>query len=171
MPITIASIIVGIAEPTIRAQYLSFSKIQKHKEYGMIIDYIGIRDNMREAMKIYGGDTSVAPTTDDVEQATEVFREELTILKRMFSDYDLQPFLNPNCNPVERYTLLAEAGEYVFVSNQQLHIETSNGNGTEKVSFKTYFLTTVKRMRAAFDICQPSGELGEEESALAQSNV
>ena len=25
------------------------------KEYGMIIDYIGIRDNMREAMKIYGG--------------------------------------------------------------------------------------------------------------------
>ena len=31
------------------------------KEFGMVIDYIGIRDNMREAMKIYGGDTSVAP--------------------------------------------------------------------------------------------------------------
>ena len=28
------------------------------KDYGMIIDYIGIRDNMREAMKVYGGDTS-----------------------------------------------------------------------------------------------------------------
>lgn len=27
------------------------------KEYGMVIDYIGIRDNMREAMKVYGGDT------------------------------------------------------------------------------------------------------------------
>ena len=26
------------------------------KEYGMVIDYIGIRDNMREAMKVYGGD-------------------------------------------------------------------------------------------------------------------
>ena len=51
------------------------------KEYGMIIDYIGIRDNMREAMKIYGGNTSVAPTVDDVEQATNVFREELEILK------------------------------------------------------------------------------------------
>ena len=47
------------------------------KEYGMVIDYIGIRDNMREAMKVYGGDTSVAPTSDDVEQATSVFREEL----------------------------------------------------------------------------------------------
>ncbi len=30
------------------------------------------------------------------------------------------------------------------------------------------YLKTVKRMRAAYDICQPSGELGDEESALAQ---
>ena len=37
---------------------------------------------------------------------------------------------------------------------------TVNGTG--------YFLKTVKRMRAAYDICQPSGELGDEESALAQ---
>ena len=36
------------------------------------------------------------------------------------------------------------------------------------MSFKTYFLQTVKRMRAAYDICQPSGELSEQESALAQ---
>ena len=40
------------------------------KDYGLIVDYIGIRDNMREAMKLYGGDHSVAPTADDVEQAT-----------------------------------------------------------------------------------------------------
>ena len=55
------------------------------KDYGFIVDYIGIRDNMREAMKIYGGDNSVAPTADDVEQATSVFREELFILKDLFS--------------------------------------------------------------------------------------
>ena len=103
------------------------------KEYGMIIDYIGIRDNMRTAMKIYGGNTSVAPTTDDVEQATAVFRAELSVLKDLFAGLDLRPFLNPDGDPFERY-----------------------------------FLKTVKRMRMAFDVCQPSGELGEEESALAQ---
>lgn len=140
------------------------------KDYGMVIDYIGIRENMREAMKIYGGDTSVAPTSDDVEQATSVFREELEILRRMFVDYDLNPFLNPflnpECDPVERYRLLAKAAEFVFVSTQELQ---SEGNkGAQKVSFKTYFLKTVQRMRKAFDICQPSGNLGEEESALAQ---
>ena len=136
------------------------------KEFGMIIDYIGIRDNMREAMKIYGGNNSVAPTVDDVEQATVVFREELEILKTLFADYDLIPFLNPECDPMIRYKLLAKAAEYVFISTQELQ---TDGNGrVQKVSFKTYFLKTVKRMRTAFDICQPSGELGEAESALAQ---
>ena len=138
------------------------------KEYGMIVDYIGIRNNMREAMKIYGGDTSVAPTTDDVEQATTVFREELSVLNNLFSGYDLKPFLNPDGDPFERYKLLAKAAEYVFASTQELQSESNSGKSVKSVSFKTYFLKTVKRMRMAFDVCQPSGELGDEESALAQ---
>ena len=138
------------------------------KEYGMIVDYIGIRNNMREAMKIYGGNTSVAPTTDDVEQATTVFREELSVLNNLFSGYDLKPFLNPDGDPFERYKLLAKAAEYVFASTQELQSESNSGKSVKTVSFKTYFLKTVKRMRMAFDVCQPSGELGDEESALAQ---
>lgn len=136
------------------------------KDFGMIIDYIGIRNNMREAMKVYGGDSSVAPTSDDVEQATIIFREELEILKNLFYDYDLKPFLNPKCDPIERYKLLARAAEHVFVSTQTMNIQSNNG--VDKVSFKTYFLKTVSRMRSAYDICQPSGYLSEEESALAQ---
>lgn len=136
------------------------------KEYGIIIDYIGIRDNMREAMKIYGGNTSVAPTVDDVEQATQIFREELEILKKLFTGYDLTPFLNPNSDPFERYKLLSKAAEFVFLSTQNLRL--AEGEKPRNVSFKTYFLKTVKRMRAAYDVCQPSGNLEEEESALAQ---
>ena len=138
------------------------------KDYGLIVDYIGIRDNMREAMKIYGGNNSVAPSADDVEQATAVFREELTILKDLFAGYDLSPFLNSDGDPAERYRLLARAAEYVFISTEELKAESNGGKSVKKVSFKTYFLKTVKRMRAAYDICQPSGELGDEESALAQ---
>lgn len=137
------------------------------KEYGMIVDYIGIRDNMRQAMKVYGGGTSVAPTPDDVAQTTGIFREELEILKNLFKGYDLTPFLNPECDPIERYTLLAKAAEFVFVSTMELQIN-GNSSTAKKVSFKTYFLKTVKRMRSAYELCQPSGELGEDESALAQ---
>lgn len=138
------------------------------KEYGLIVDYIGIRDQMLEARKMYGGGSSVAPNQDDIEQATLIFREQLVILKSLFKDYDLTPFLNIKTDPAIRYMLLAKAAEYVFASTETLNSESKDGKKTKKVSFKTYFLQLVKRMRKAYDLCQPSGELGEEESALAQ---
>jgi type I restriction enzyme R subunit len=138
------------------------------KEYGLIVDYIGIRDQMMEARKMYGGDNSVALTEDDIEQATLIFREYMEILKVLFKGYDLTPFLNIETDSVTRYTLLAKAAEYVFSSNESFNSVNKDGKKTKKVSFKTYFLQNVKRMRKAYDLCQPSGELHEEESALAQ---
>ena len=137
------------------------------KEYGLIVDYIGIRDQMMEARKMYGGESSVALTKDDIEQATLLFREFLQILKGLFKDYDLTPFLDVNTDPATRYTLLAQAAEYVFSSSESFNSTCKDGKKTKKVSFKTYFLQYVKRMRKAYDLCQPSGELDEEESALA----
>lgn len=139
------------------------------KDFGLIVDYIGIRDHMVEAMKMYGGgEGSIAPTADDIAQATSIFREHLEILKMLFKGYDLTPFLKADTDPATRYTLLSKAAEYVFASTQVLNSVSNDGKKTKKVSFKTYFLKEVKRMRKAYDICQPSGELGEEESALAQ---
>jgi type I restriction enzyme R subunit len=138
------------------------------KEYGLIVDYIGIRDQMYEARKMYGGGSSVAPTEDDVEQATVLFLQQLEILKSLFKDYDLTPFLDVKTDPAKRYILLAKAAEYVFSSNEKFNLTSKDGKKTKPVSFKTYFLQNVKRMRKAYDICQPSGELPEDVSALAQ---
>ena len=98
---------------------------------------------MREAVKLYGGESSVAPTQDDVEQATGVFREELFVLKELFTGYDLKPFLDPNGDPTERYQLLTKAAEFVFVSTQEMQSESTDGKSVHQVSFKTYFLKTV----------------------------
>lgn len=138
------------------------------KEYGLIVDYIGIRDHMMEARKMYGGDNTLVPNEDDIAQATEIFREHLEIIKVLFTGYNLTPFLNADTAPATRYTLLSKAAEFVFASTEILNSVSNDGKRTKKVSFKTYFLKEVKRMRKAYDICQPSGELGEEESALAQ---
>ena len=69
-------------------------------------------------------------------------------MKRLFTDYDLNPFLDASCDPVERYILLAKAAEYVFQNTEELSSNEEKDNG-KKVSFKTYFLQTVKRMRMA----------------------
>ncbi len=138
------------------------------KEYGLIVDYIGIRDQMMRARKMYGGENSVALTEDDIEQATYIFREQLAVLKELFKGYDLTPFINVNTDPTERYILLAKAAEYVFSSTAILNSVNKDGKKTKKVTFKTYFLQTVKRMRKAYDLCQPSGGLNDDESAVAQ---
>lgn len=174
--------ITGFDVPTLTYMY-NDKPLQKHmliqtisrvnrkypgKEYGLIIDYIGIRDNMRTAMVLYGGDSSIAPTKDDVEQATDIFNEQLNTLKSLFVDFDLSPFLNPNEDPANRYMMLAKAAEYVFASDENMNMVSDDGKKVNKVSFKTYFLRITRRMRSAYDICQPSGELSDNESALAQ---
>ena len=63
------------------------NRIYHGKHFGMIVDYIGIRDNMREAVKLYGGTETVAPSSDDIEQATSIFRGELGILKDLWWCY------------------------------------------------------------------------------------
>ena len=174
--------ITGFDVPTLTYMY-NDKPLQKHmliqtisrvnrkypgKEYGLIVDYIGIRDNMRTAMALYGGDSSIAPTKDDVEQATDIFNEQLNTLKSLFVDFDLSPFLNPNEDPANKYMILAKAAEYVFASDENMNMVSDDGKKVNKVSFKTYFLRTTRRMRSAYDICQPSGELSDNESALAQ---
>lgn len=174
--------ITGFDVPTLTYMY-NDKPLQKHmliqtisrvnrkypgKEYGLIVDYIGIRGNMRTAMALYGGDSSIAPTKDDVDQATDIFNEQLNTLKSLFVDFDLSPFLNPNEDPANRYMMLAKAAEYVFASDENMNMVSDDGKKVNKVSFKTYFLRTTRRMRFAYDICQPSGELNDNESALAQ---
>lgn len=174
--------ITGFDVPTLTYMY-NDKPLQKHmliqtisrvnrkypgKEYGLIVDYIGIRDNMRTAMALYGGDSSIAPTKDDVDQATDIFNEQLNTLKSLFVDFDLSQFLNPNEDPANRYMMLAKAAEYVFASDENMNMVSDDGKKVNKVSFKTYFLRTTRRMRSAYDICQPSGELNDNESALAQ---
>lgn len=174
--------ITGFDVPTLTYMY-NDKPLQKHlliqtisrvnrkypgKDFGLIVDYIGIRDNMRTAMIMYGGNTSVAPTADDIEQATCVFREQLGVLKSLFIQFDLTPFLDSNADPAIRYTALSKAAEFVFKSNDEMNLLSDDNKKINKVEFKTYFLKITKRMRAAYDICQPSGELNEEESALAQ---
>ena len=138
------------------------------KEYGLIIDYIGIRDNMRQAVKLYGGEADIAPSEDDVTQAEEFFREELLMLKKLFAGYDLTLFSDLELDSYQRYKLLAECAEYVFASSQYFKIEAGNGKRVDTVIFREYFLRSVRRMRAAYEICQPSGVLPDDELSLAQ---
>ena len=136
------------------------------KEFGFIIDYIGIRDNMMEAMRKFGGE-SFGPSEDDVQQALEALIIELQIIKEVFTGFDINPFTNSSTSPLERLECLSSAADFVITSTELLKLNSERGK-PKSVGVKTFFLAHVKRMRTAYDICQPSNVLTNEQLSLAQ---
>jgi len=136
------------------------------KEYGYIIDYIGIHGNMIEAMRKFGGD-NFGPSEDDVQQALEALIIELKILSDVFVDFDITPFTDSKTTPLERLDCLSSAADYIITLNDKLNLINEKEKPI-KVSVKTFFLAHVKRLRTAFDICQASNVLTNEQLSLSQ---
>jgi len=136
------------------------------KEFGYIIDYIGIRSNMMEAMRKFGGET-FGPSEDDVQQALEALIIELKILKDVFVGFDITPFTNPKTSPLDRLECLSSAADYIITLTEQLNL-SSEKEKPKTVSVKTFFLAHVKRLRTAYDICQPSNVLTNKQLSLSQ---
>ena len=124
------------------------------KEYGFVIDYIGIREEMKKAMKQYGGD--VTPK-EDLDVAHEILQNELQLLKEMLSKLDFRPFFSGS--DLGRLQFFQEAAEFILANN----VEKKG-----VVSFLKRFKEHIKRLRSAFNICSPAGVLSEEEVMWSQ---
>ena len=131
----------------------------REKEYGYVVDYIGIRENMKEALKKYGGDPS---PKEDVDAAHEVLQNELDVLKGLCAALDFRPFFGTD--PLVRLRFLQDAAEHILATGA----EREGGGAKGAPSLKTSFSGHVKRMKAAYDICHPAGVLTDEETAWAQ---
>lgn len=136
------------------------------KEYGYIIDYIGIRGNMMEAMRKFGGET-FGPSEDDVKQALEALIIELKILSDVFVNFDITPFTDSKTTPLERLECLSSAADHIITLNEQLKLSNEKEK-PKSVSAKTFFLAHVKRLKTAYDICQPSNVLTNDQLSLSQ---
>lgn len=124
------------------------------KDYGLIVDYIGIHENMQQALKLYGGD-DLGISDDELKVAQEAFANELQIVKELMSGFNLPEFFT--ATPLRRLFILQEAAEYVLGKVRR-----------EKPSFRTLFVKHVKRLKQAYQICHPAGVLSEDDTAWAQ---
>lgn len=122
------------------------------KEYGLIVDYIGIRKNMQQALKRYGGDEEPPA---DTEFTYVAFANELQILKDMLHGFDASKFFTEE--PLPRLLTLQGAAEFVLAQPSQ-----------GEVSFSTVYKGHVKRLKSAYGILQPAGRLSKEETTWAQ---
>lgn len=136
------------------------------KKFGYIIDYIGIRSNMMEAMKQYGGE-NFGPSEDDVQQALGALIIEMDLIKQLFVGFNLRPFTDKDAKPLDRLECLQNAAEHVLTLSKMYNV-AKEGAKPKEVDPKTFFLAHVKRLKTAYDICQPSNALTHEQLALSQ---
>lgn len=136
------------------------------KDFGYIVDYIGIRSNMMAAMKEYGGD-SFGPSEDDVELAFNALIVELDIIKQLFVGFDLSTFTYKDAKPIDRLECIQEAAEHILTLSKMYNV-AKEGAKPKEVDAKTFFLAHIKRLKTAYDICQPSNALSHEQTSLSQ---
>lgn len=131
------------------------NRVYRGKEYGYVVDYVGIREKMKEALKKYGGEGGT--DVGDMEAAHQVVANELDILKKMLHPVDLAPFFGENA--LARLMVLQAAAEFILANSFQ-----EKG----KPSFETTFKGHVRRLKSAYAICNPAGVLSDEEVAWSQ---
>lgn len=134
------------------------NRVYPGKECGIIVDYLGIHENMLQAMKKYGGNEG--KDTGDVNLAYGAFINELKILKQITHGFDFSRFFGEN--PLARLQCLQDAVEFLLMEETKGVFYESNIKPT------TAYKAHVKRLKAAYNICNPAGILTDDEVAWAQ---
>ncbi|MBU3146509.1 HsdR family type I site-specific deoxyribonuclease [Clostridium estertheticum] len=118
------------------------------KDKGIIVDYIGIKNDMLEAVKKYGSPQE--SPIDEINISLSVFRNHLSLIDDLLMGFNASKFYNGE--PLERLMCLNMAAEYVQ-TNKDL---------------ETRFMGLSRRLKGAYVICFPSGELTYEETVKSQ---
>lgn len=154
--------ITGFDVPSLAVMYID-KPLQKHtliqtisrvnrvfdgKDKGLVVDYIGIKNDMLEAVKKYGGPQE--SPIDELNISLGIFRNHLALIDELLIDFNATKFHTGT--PLERLNCLNAAAEYVQM----------------KKEMQTRFMGLSRRLKSAYGICFPSGELTEKETATAQ---
>ncbi len=154
--------ITGFDVPSLAVMYID-KPLQKHtliqtisrvnrifdgKDKGLIVDYIGFKNDMLAAVKKYG-DKNENPV-DELKIALTIFREQVKFIEKLLKGFNSEKFYNGT--PLERLNCLNQAVEFV---QYQKNTEQS-------------FMNISKKLKASYSICFPSGELKKIEIEEAQ---
>ena len=118
------------------------------KDKGLVVDYIGIKNDMMEAIKKYGGPQE--SPVDELDITIGIFRNHLKMIDDLLLGFNASKFFTGE--PLERLNCLNSAAEYV----------------QSRKDTETRFMGLSRRLKSAYNICFPSGELTDEETAKAQ---
>lgn len=151
--------ITGFDVPALDTMYV-FKPLQKHtliqtisrvnrvypgKEKGLVVDYLGIKNNMNKALRQYGTGGDDNPSIDTTDTSLRILRDELDVLRRFFHTFDYSIFTTGT--PLEQLDCLNRAADFV--------LKTKEG--------EIFFMAHSKKMSEAYKLCSCSDQLTEKE--------
>jgi type I restriction enzyme R subunit len=86
------------------------NRVYPGKDKGLVVDYIGIKNNMNTALKRYATGETDADSVETIEQFIAMVKDELDILRRMFAKYDYKTFSTGS--PLEQLDSLNKGAEF-----------------------------------------------------------
>jgi type I restriction enzyme R subunit len=113
------------------------------KNKGLVIDYIGIKNQMNLALAKYN--KADKDNFEDIEQSIVVVRDQLDLLSKIMHTFDSTKYFSGS--PIEQLNTLNNAAEFVQRTKD----------------LETRFMGLVKRLKAAYDICSGSDKLSQSE--------
>ncbi len=113
------------------------------KEKGLVVDYIGIKRQMNQALAHYSKNDTA--NIEEIEQSIVVVKDHLDLLGKIFHKFDTTPYFTGA--PLEQLECLNMAAEFAMLTDHQ----------------EKRFMYLVQRLKAAYDICCGSDGFSQEE--------
>lgn len=117
------------------------NRVYEGKDKGLVVDYIGIKNNMNLALKQYADGEGIGLNVENIEQSVTMVKDELDILRRMFDKFDYSKFSSGS--PLEQLECLKNAAEFV--------------QSTEKA--ENLFMGHAKKLKSAYNLCSNNDEI------------
>lgn len=109
------------------------------KEKGLVVDYIGIKSALNDALKLYttlGSEEEQG--LESIQQSIRMVKDELDILRRLFVKFDRNSFVKGS--PLKQLQCLRLGAEYAQGDKQR----------------ETLFIGHTRKLRSAFNLCSTS---------------
>ncbi|MBQ4441022.1 MAG: type I restriction endonuclease subunit R [Bacteroidales bacterium] len=121
------------------------NRVYEGKDKGLVVDYLGIKRNLNNALKQYAGGGDLGENVETIDKSLTLVKDELDILRRMFAPFDYSKFTTGT--PLEQLGCLNRAAEFVQT--------------TEKT--QNLFMGHVKKLKSAFNICSNHDDITEKD--------
>lgn len=136
------------------------NRVFRDKPAGLVVDYIGIAQNLRDALSQYSSSDRKQTGIDEAE-AVRVMQEKYEVVRAMFrpdmpGGFDYRPALDPKAAPKVRLATLAGAMDWVLTMQQEDAAKETTEEGKKRAHRR--FADAVLALSKAYALASASDE-------------